>query len=85
MGGDFAECSHLGRGGPLQASHDGIEPELGGGRDEPFVEPAVMMGGDFAEVGPARHENPAKHDDRSHGPDSDSKRQKDCPRSIQLS
>jgi hypothetical protein len=68
LGSQPGQCSHLGQGGPLQADHDGIEPEPGGGHDEPFVEPAVMMGGDFAEVGPARHEivgagpQPSRHD-----------------------
>src|SRR5271166_61759 len=68
LGSQPGQCCHLGQGGPLQAGHDGIKPELGGGRGEPFVEPAVMMGGDFAEVGPARHEivgagpQPSRHD-----------------------
>ena len=68
LGSQPGQRGHLGQGGPLQAGHDGIKPELGGGRGEPFVEPAVMMSGDFAEVGPARHEivgaglQPSRHD-----------------------
>ncbi|WP_239656538.1 hypothetical protein [Mycobacterium riyadhense] len=68
LGSQPGQRGHLGQRRPLQAGHDAIEPELGGGRDEPFVEPAVMMSGDFAEVGPARHEivgaglQPSRHD-----------------------
>jgi integrase len=68
LGSQPGQRCHLGQRRPLQAGHDGVKPELGGGRGEPFVEPAVMMGGDFAEVGPARHEivgagpQPARHD-----------------------
>ena len=54
LGGQPGQRGDLRQRRPLQAGDDGVEPELGGGRDEPFVEPAVMPGGDLAEVGPAR-------------------------------
>jgi len=68
LGSQPGQRGHLDQRRPLQARHDGTEPELGGGRGEPFVELAVMVGGDFAEVGPTRHQivragpQPSRHD-----------------------
>ena len=65
---------HLGQRGPLQAGHDAVEAELGGGRAEALVERPVMMGGDLAEVGPAGHQvvgagpQPARDDQPTHHP-----------------
>ena len=59
---------HLDQRRPLQARHDTVEPELGGARAEPGVECLVVVGGDLAEVGSARHEivrarpDPSGHD-----------------------
>ncbi len=56
LGSQPGQRCHLGQRGPLHAGHDAFETELGGGHDKPLVEPPVMVGGDFAEIGPARHE-----------------------------
>ncbi|BDB42129.1 hypothetical protein IWGMT90018_25750 [Mycobacterium kiyosense] len=68
LGSQPGQRCHLGQRRPLQAGRHRAEPELSGACDKPLVEPAVMMGGDFAEVGPARHKivragpQPSRHD-----------------------
>jgi hypothetical protein len=44
---------HLGQRRPLQAGHDRVEAEPGGGGGEALVERTVMTGGDLTEVGGA--------------------------------
>ncbi|WP_191497949.1 hypothetical protein [Mycobacterium simulans] len=40
LGSQPGQRGHLGQRRPLQADHHRAEPELGGGRGEPFVDPA---------------------------------------------
>ena len=72
-GGQPGQCGHLGQRRPLQAGHDGIEAEFGGGGGKPVMERPVVAGGDLTEVGaacyqvvgagtqPPRHDQPSDH------------------------
>ena len=68
LGSYSGHGGHLDQRRPLQAGHDPVEAELGRARTEPGVECSVVVGGDLAEVGPARHEvvgagpDPSGHD-----------------------
>ena len=50
------DCGHLGQRRPLQAGHDRVEAELGGGGGEALVKRTVMTGGDLTEIRPAGHQ-----------------------------
>ena len=72
-GAQPGDCGYLGQRRPLQAGHDRVEAELGGGGGETLVERPVMAGGDLTEIGaaghqvigagtqPPRHDQPADH------------------------
>ncbi len=74
LGGQPGQRRHLGQRRPLQPGHGAVEAELGGGGAEPLMERPVMVGGDFTEIGPARHQivgarpQPAGDDQPTHHP-----------------